>query len=267
MYKTMIALALCLPLASYAGCYKTISGSLKKSGIVIFGEFHGTNESPEFLLDCAKDFLAHHKKINIALELPASDNKMINRYLKGKISASELLNTKSWEFPDGRTSKAMFGIIEAVKNLKNTGNDITLFGFDAESDFKSGVYKGSEREAEMTRQLRTQIKDGEYYLVLVGNMHAQLSTNINGWNEPNYEPFAKQLQKTTDNIISLNVRYLDGTAWACYSDGCGVKNLESVISDLETKPQKGDIIFSEDSKDFNGFYFIGSPSASIPARS
>lgn len=267
MYKIIIALALCFPLASQAGCYKTISDTLKKSGVVIFGEFHGTNESPEFVVECAKDFLIHHKKITIALELPASDNTMINRYLKDETTAAELLSTPSWQYPDGRTSKAMFGIVDAVKKLKKSNSNIHLFGFDAKSDFKDGNYTGSEREAEMTKKLRAQIKDDEYYLVLVGNRHAQLTTDINGWNEPNYEPFAKQLRKTINNILSFDVRYLDGTAWACYSDGCGVKKLDSSIGDLKVTPQKGDIIFSADSKDFNGVYFIGAPSASRPAKS
>lgn len=250
----LITAALCAAFFSagaQASCYAQLKQRLPQAGTVVFGEMHGSAEIPKFFVDCAREFAAHKESLTVFLEFQASENQTVERFMRGEIDDRELIKAPHWSRQDGRASLAMLDVFRELKALP--GPRIGVFGFD-----RSGGEAGRDK-AMMANFLALYSPTG-YNLVLTGNIHARLARGM-PWN-PDFVPFAQHLQKKLANMVSLNVRYPAGSSWTC-SPLCEANPLEAT----DTKPRRAgdaEVMFSNADPAYNGYFRVGSISASRP---
>ena len=91
------------------------------STMFLFGEWHGTNETPYIFINALKDVIPLNKHINIFLEISASMQQILDNYINNQISykifRENMILTKGGF--DGRESKSFFKIFDFIKDNKN----------------------------------------------------------------------------------------------------------------------------------------------------
>src|SRR5438067_1771738 len=160
---------------------------LRPGRLVIFGEMHGTEEIPSFLGDLVCAAVRAHRRVHVGLELPGESGPI-------------------WSDPyqSGRTSVAMRRLIGRLHQL-----GAQIFWFDSTA---------AEREGAMADAISAERRKApkDLYLVLVGNLHARKKPGA-PW-DPTIRWMAQRLAGRERRLITLDVRYREGSAWICQSD-------------------------------------------------
>lgn len=237
--------------------------SVLQRRIVVFGEIYGTNEAPEFVSDYVCLLSRSSKEILLGVEAPALEESNLLEFINGHGDANsrrKLLSGQHWKTlsPDGRTSIAMFSLIEQVRKLRVAGVDISIFAFD-----RCGI--GQARGRAMGACIRDRIKSSPSasIVILVGNLHAMKQLGRPG--AADFEPMVKTIADLRP--ISLNMSFKSGSAWMCRSaKSCGPV---AVSGSWPLFKRSRGITLSGTSTSgmFDGEFFIGAITASPPAVS
>ncbi len=268
----IVAAALCSILPSLAaegsdaslGCDGGIQNvemlQLEKSQILILGEIHGTEESPQFALRLACQALAHGQKVAIGLEAPAIDQERLDRYTTtSQISLVYLADARLWNAGDGRSSRAVLALINDVRDHVLRGHNIRIFAFDGPKLL--GQRTASEplsRDQRMADNVRQEYREskGGIIILLTGNVHAAKQP----LNEAYPKPMASYLADLP--LVSLRMRHRGGTFWACV-DSCEVNVAQSM-----SNSSPGFSVSKYENRDqadtFDAFYDVGLIHASYP---
>lgn len=141
------------------------------SKLVLLGEMHGTREIPAITGELAAHYATRSDPVLLGLEATSNDQARVDRYLESAGSQSDrtrLLAGEHWResHHDGRDSRAMFDLIERMRQLRASGAEISVVFFDMPGD--------GERNQRMAVALRAAIKrnPAAMTLVLTGNVHA-----------------------------------------------------------------------------------------------
>jgi len=188
--------------------------------VVLFGEIHGTNESPLLVGEYVCFNLKVGKKVKLALELPVSLNPELQDYLRGDGSSAakqKILADPFWSrsFQDGRSSLAMFRLIERARVMMQDTNQLTVHPI------------ASGDSAQMAATLATVIEEDPQSSVisLTGNAHAAI---VKGrYQNPDFEPMGYRLEKYRPYNVSIE--FGKGSAWVCTAS-CGVKDMSGRLS-------------------------------------
>lgn len=227
---------------------------IPKANMLFFGELHGTKEAPELVgrVVCAR---ALKGPVALGLEIPTSEQAVINRYLAsdgGAASKAKLLSGDFWRTDnDGRASTAMLALIEHARNLKQLGLPITVFAF-------TQINAGMTYDASIAQTIRDfHSKHPQLRVVaLMGNVHASQSP-LRIF-EPEIIPAGYLLRDL--HPISVFLAYRSGSIWACMPD-CGIHRVDSEWGDARqpgfynTSPMQG----------YSVAYVLPSITASPPA--
>jgi hypothetical protein len=186
---------------------------------IIAGEQHGTQESPKVFGDlvCA---LSKTRKVVVGLEFATTAQPDLDRYIRsdgGPEAVKAFLASEIWtdEFKDGRSSEAMFELVDSLRQLSAAGKIERVVAFKPVTRAKAGEY-----EVRMTNNLRKAAGRDETVIALVGNIHA-LRTHWAAVGIP-YMPMAGLLPGSATATISI---YPDGgSQWACVKE-CGPNSL------------------------------------------
>ncbi len=238
---------------------------LEPRAVVLFGELHGTVESPAFVANVMCHALEAGHKVTLALEYPLEEREALAAFLAsdGGVAAREaLLVGPFWqrEFQDGRSSQAMFGLIEEARRLRKAGQPVELFVFDS-TDFSEN------RDLKMAHNLRAAIDSApdRLFLVLTGNLHSRLA--IGRDDDPAFVPMGYTVKEGLEGrrVIALDVAVSGGEFWACYSPSpadCGPKQLtpknegeQWKVTPLEAEPTI---------RGHHGRYLVGTAHVSPP---
>jgi len=190
---------------------------------VIFGETHGTRESPELVGQVACALSSRGKPVLVAVELDASSNAQLQQLWETPVAgfrqrvAQELRGFAGRL--DGVGSEAMLDLIEWLHALSRAGKKIDIVAFNGARDTAqaqrwSSLPHQAGHEAEQAENIATAAagKPHAAVLVLVGNAHAQKGpVEFSGLR---YEPMAMRLA-ASGPIVSLNEIYGSGTMWNC----------------------------------------------------
>lgn len=187
---------------------------------IIVGEQHGTVETPVIFGDLVCN-LALSRKIVVGLEMPASMQMEIDRFTNsegGEKARAEFLQLPFWHtrMKDGRSSKAMFALLERLRQMRRCG---VIQGVVA---FAPAQWPGTAARYEelMADNVRGAVRSGQTFVALVGSIHA-LRTHWQTNGTP-YMPMAGLLpggQSATFKVVADG-----GSNWACTaSDECGPK--------------------------------------------
>ncbi len=180
--------------------------------VVWFGELHGTREAPELFLGLVKLVSSRDAKPPVvALEIPTTEQRAINRYLTtgddAVLRSSAFFNS---EIKDGRSSIALVQLLSKLRTEKKAA----VFCFDA-----AQATSPQERDTAMANNLLTCAKQypDATLLVLSGNVHARVIEGTS-WDRA-YRPAAFQLSKQLGSIVTFNLAYESGTMWALTDKG------------------------------------------------
>lgn len=236
----------------------TTPKGLPRSQILIFGEIHGTNEAPAFVGEQACALARDGSKVIVALEIPKSQQPRIDKYLDSSGSSndqSDLLSGKFWlrKDQDGRSSVAMFKLIERARTIRNSGGQISVLAIDHTIN--------NSRDEGMAASIRQAVaSDKEVKVVaLVGNYH---SGNHKGtpW-DSNYQPAGYLLRDLSPAIILIGGK--KGSAWICV-EKCGPIEMAGRSSD---NCPAGYLKGQSAMPGHDGTYLLEATTASPPANS
>ena len=188
--------------------------------LVVLGEYHGTAETPLLVAELMERYSRDTAAVRLALELPMSENVALARYLRsdGGADARETLRTSPFwavkdDQHDGRRSRDMLALIEAVRVLRAQGRDVGVAGYDEETDTSA---RNDQRDAAMATHLRQQfnaLPADARMLVLTGNVHAMRTRSADA---------PPEMQKTMAAYLldlplySVRLEALRGHFWACF---------------------------------------------------
>ena len=231
----------------------SIAASLRGHGVVVFGETHGTRESPALIADLACH-LAAHGRVLVGMEIPRWLNRDLAAFVDGDLDARTLVTATRatemqdgtplpgseaqwWQvFRDGRSSDAMLELLNRVRELAAAGRKIDVLAFDdAEMWFEGADAPVHTRDELMARNVAKRLEAGayEHALILTGTSHARRSSDSRkrtmvDWLEP-------------AEVLSVRVRFQGGMAWNCrwtpaaanvLPNDCGVHPLPDTPEDM-----------------------------------
>ncbi|MES2106664.1 MAG: hypothetical protein V4634_21775 [Pseudomonadota bacterium] len=244
------------------------------SRIILVGELHGTNEIPGFVSGLACSILREGKPLIVGLESPASNQLALNAYMDsdgGEAARAALKSSKFGEMNDGRSSRAIFGLVESMRQLRRAGANVAVAGIDiSEGAVPEPLFKGEpvwrgERDAVMAHNIesRARVNKDHTILVLAGSLHV---SRLKGapWN-PDYEPTGYLLQQRLP-LYSIAFAFPSGGSyWMCRRvSGSGpVPQDADLVCGMNTASQGQARI---DDGDFNTWVSLGMVSASVPMR-
>jgi hypothetical protein len=166
---------------------------------------------PAFFGDLVAE-VAAHRPVGVILEYPQSRQRELDRYLASSGSEADrkaLLATDYWtKWHDGRTSRAMFALVEKLRPMN-------LPVSACQPDGSAGDPASYERVmGECWKQPPQEPEPGQLTLIFVGNAHASFDPVFS-----DYMPAAAQLPR--EQTISLDPLSAPGWAWNCIKGGCG----------------------------------------------
>lgn len=203
------------------------NGELKlladKSQLLMFGELHGTNEMVSYFADVVCALLANNKPIKVGIEHPLAELAALQQYIDSTGTENDiktLLLNSYWasDHQDGRTSLAMFTLVERMRQLKLLGHDIRVFLFDDQT--------AVNREQAMAEHVLAALaKDpGVLHVLLTGNIHNQTALGT-PWDD-GYKPMGVYVVEGKALVASINLSHSGGNAWLCTPD-CKVTELKA----------------------------------------
>lgn len=195
----------------------------RRPRFVIFGETHGTQESPAMVGQVACALSSRGQPVVVAVELDASSNPELQQLWKSPVPGFRERIVR--ELPgfagrlDGIGSEAMLDLIDKLHALSKAGKRIDIVAFNGARDASqerrwSSVPHQAAHEAEQAENIAAAAaaKPHDVVLVLVGNAHAQKRPIESS--DLRYEPMAMRLAGS-GSIVSLNEIYSSGTTWNC----------------------------------------------------
>lgn len=262
--RTVIALLAAVSftgLAHGAQCMTPIEipQRLLENRLTLLGELHGTRQIPEFVGAYVCNLASRGRRVALALEYAADEQSLIDAYLQsdgGPDARTALLAKGSWSVPtqeqDGRTSAAMLGLLDAVRqnNLTSPDRQIAVRAIDGVDD------------TWMSRNVRTLVLENKFsnIVVLTGDIHASTGKGFDF--DPALEPMGYLLRDLQP--ISLVADYDQGMAWNCIAGTCKPRLTLRFPMDRGT-PFSVILRRPEHPGRFDGSFYVGKIEASMPA--
>lgn len=190
---------------------------------VVFGEGHGNNESPDFIarLVCAE--AQRGQRVLLAIEHAAAQNAALQQAWagprEGLIAALPELGWRGRE--DGVASEAMLRLVLSAHALKQAGAAVDIVAFNGtrdEAQYRryANLPAQGPHEAAQAENIAEAAAIAPYdrVIVLVGNVHAQITPFAPSGGGEAFEPMSMRLA-AYGSVISLNMLDAGGTSWSC----------------------------------------------------
>jgi len=265
-YAVQLAAAPLTAQANQANCNSNgieLIPAIESSDLIIFGEQHGTTEIPLFVAEVVCS-LSAIEPVNLLLELEAANQADLEEFLKSRGSDTDKRRFIDAVFRqkddqhDGRTSVAMFKLIDHARDLKRTGRKISVRFFAPTPNISN--FDQSEYEIEMAQNIRAAvtIDRNAMNIALVGNFHSRRISDVSGLKVVPAASLIRDLR-----IFSLVSSSIAGEAWQCREDGCGVKQLSGTTA----PPKRGVRAFPTNMSGYDGVFSVGTVyTHSMPAK-
>jgi hypothetical protein len=254
---------------------------------VVFGELHGTRQGPEFIDGLVCALAKSGKSVLLGIEHDARDNAALQQawVLPDEQFPTALAKIHWSGRTDGVASEAMFAMLVRLHALRQRGFPIHVVAFNsfrdqAQTKRFANLPGQGPHEAAQADNIQAAAKAGRYDVViaLVGNFHANIAPVT--WSNATFDPMARRLA-LHGKVISLDMRYGDGTSWNCQLKA-GVKPVLGVptnLADIEcaVHPVIGypdavparsirlDASTKSGSRKYDGYYRVGPIEGSPPA--
>ena len=233
---------------------------------VLFGEMHGTVESPAFVANAACLALRAGLPVTVALEMPYEDQARVDVFLTSAGTDADraaLLDSPFWkdEYQDGRRSQAMLSLLDDLRRLRRGGRTVQVKLFDRMQ--RSSSAERDRRMGEALARVFEETPDG-VVLALTGNVHSRIRRGT-PWNA-DYEPagFVLVTSRPDLRVTSLDVAYTDGTAWTCTSADASSCQARALRGNGDAQGGRV-VLHPEITNGHTGVYHVGPLTASPPA--
>ena len=193
---------------------------------LVVGELHGTSETPAAFGELVCDAAMARKRVLVGFEFPESARPAFQTYVAslGTVDdRADFLRDSGWLTnaqigSDGRTSEAMWTLVERLRTLRAAGLDISVTTFVR--SLTSGGQTQTPYEMGMATSLReaATVEDYDLTIVLVGSAHA-LKTRFDLEGMSAFDPMAMHLPE--ELTLSLLAVTGAGEAWNCQAE-CGI---------------------------------------------
>ena len=238
--------------------------NMLQSSIILFGEIHGTNESPAFFFDYICQLEPTYDIINVFLEIPSSYQGDIDHYMQTKSSIESdysLIRKKFWnkKNQDGRTSISNLQLLRNLKHLNHTK--------------KINVFPVAPSREQLKSDLsRTEIMFSNIVNKLEPNAHNQISLALLGRNH-----VVKRVRHTREKSLkdlfsssglsyaALLIKHSGGKVWNCIPDKVTVMKCGEITRNPDgfNGNNIGAIEFNPTNR--VGHFYVGEISSSPPA--
>lgn len=245
---------------------------------VVFGEAHGTNEIPELFGEVVCQASASRTLV-VALEWPQDMQAPLDQYMASdgsEAARDRFLSAPFWSnpTPDGRTSQAMFNLIERLRRLRASGRPVSVQAFVSRPELLR--LRQDYYELEMARNLAdiaNRDPSRPLVLVLTGNVHAgkQRNSSLGGL-------LGAVGHLPPVEVVSLDAARNAGATWGCHTDKPLQPGVQLSAKDITcgprpwpTSPQgvapRGVTLTPADGGMYDGVFSTGAPTtASAPAK-
>jgi hypothetical protein len=234
---------------------------------LLFGEVHGTVESPAFVANAACLALRTGRPVTVALEIWREERARVDAFLASagtEADRAALLDGRFWTdaYQDGRRSQAMLGLLDDLRRLRQGGRPLHVTLIDRQEM----PAQSQERDRWMAEGLAQAFEEspGSVVISLTGNVHSRI-TRGTPW-VADYEPagFVLATMRPDLRLTALDFSAPDGTAWICTSDE---------VSSCQARPWRGEgdgqggrvVLHPQVTNGHGGVYSVGSLTASPPA--
>ncbi|MDZ3832313.1 MAG: hypothetical protein U0S50_10895 [Sphingopyxis sp.] len=180
---------------------------------IIVGEAHGTAELPGAFADLVCAFAKKGAPLTVGLEFLPAEQAAIDAYLGSQgdqAARSKLLTSPAWALHDGRSSKAIFALVETLRRIRVVHPDIRVIAFDHPSE-QGGTSAAREKGMADLLLAAKQARPDATMLALTGVGHAGKSE----WTSlgPPFPAMAQLLP--ADRTVTLAFDVTGGEIWAC----------------------------------------------------
>jgi hypothetical protein len=229
---------------------------------IIFGELHGTVESPAIFAELVCLAVISKKTVLVGIEFPEFVKEAFQTFLISKGTAedeSRFLSDSLWtksavRFPDGRTSKAMLDMIKRLRELYEAGYKVSIATFTRPRAHGESSQTPYEKGLAASLMEANEAGDYEVVLALTGRLHAAKTIG-----RLPFEPMAMHLPQ--DSTLTIALVGQGGSAWNCKPE-CGPHD----VIDLYTNPEGSLTIDRQLFPRFDGSINLGLFSASLPVN-
>ncbi|MCP3136775.1 TraB/GumN family protein [Pyxidicoccus xibeiensis] len=244
---------------------------LKPGLMMLIGEQLGSREAPQVVGDLVCQAAEAGQSVALGLSIPRDEQARIDRYLASAGTPTDqdaLLEGPFWRRPyqDGRSSRAVFDLIDRVRAMRELGLHVSLVAYDTDE------VHGSERDAALADVWlkRHAARPEEVLVVLAGNTHVRTVTGT-PWDK-DFTPMAHHLQKALPELRALELGYAQGKRWGCDLDVWS--RLDCRIVTAAPEPRVTDtpglspyvrLYPSPTEEGYQGLLFVGELSPSRPA--
>ncbi len=230
---------------------------------LVFGEVHGTVETPAFFAESVCAVVTSGKRVLVGLEQPEASAAAFKTFLQSDGNPEDVgrfLRDSGWglqaaQFPDGRTSEAMLGLVQRLREMRASGYELSVVPFARMTPFAEGESQTTYEQG-LASSLMEAGSSGAYdfVMVLVGNVHAY---KIAIPAATPFEPMAMHLPQA--ETVTLSMVSDGGTVWNC-SPNCETHPLR--VSNTEN--HTGIVLGRNIAPGYDGIFSIGVASASPP---
>ena len=185
---------------------------------IVVGEMHGTEQAPELFGDLAC-LTGQARPLVIALELPDADQDELDAYLAsdgGEAAQPALLKARHCSAQDGRSSRAMFALIERLRQLHQAGMVEAVVAFVPTTPPAEG-YTPQWYERAMAETIMRRVSGQASALVLVGDSHAR--TGEMTFNGQSYLAMSAHFPER--ERVTLVIGGHGGRSWSCSRGSAG----------------------------------------------
>lgn len=183
----------------------------REGRVLMLGEWHGTNELPRLAGDLLCAVAGSGLETRLGLEMPWTDQDRIDAFLHsdGGLAARDALlsGSKLWGFNDGRSSTAVYDLLDRARLMVLRGVKVSVFAFDiTASDGWDG--RDGKMAAAVAKDLSAH--PSAAYVISVGNFHARTARPSDASTPP---LMGGALKARGLDIFSLDWAGPAGSAW------------------------------------------------------
>ena len=243
----LAALLLCAPAWSATpppaeSDYAELLSRVEPHRVLLIGEIHGTAQVPAIIASLATRMAVEERPLIVGLELPNTLQPELKKFLASAGADADrklLMADPFWQrdYQDGRSSVAMFELIESLRALA-IKRDVRVLAFDVPEAAK---LSGAERDQRMAGTIIAALKESAEAraLILAGNFHTRIQASA-PWDEKHR--FMGHYLSDFDPY-SIEIIGISGSAWICTgSDVASCKARETPANELQPGFELGDEI-------------------------
>jgi hypothetical protein len=242
--------------------------SPREGRLLMLGEWHGTNELPRLAGDLLCAVAGSGLETRLGLEMPWTDQERIGAFLHsdGGLAARDALldGSRLWGFHDGRSSTAMYDLLDRVRLMVLRGVKVSVFAFDiVASDGWDG--RDGKMAAAVAKDLSAH--PSAAYVIFVGNFHARTARPSDDSTPPQ---MGGALKARGLDILSLDWAGPAGSSWhqnPAGQTGVGPVGPYNVSKDGELKAGQVIELFDAPSPfGFDGLYHASTLTPALPMQ-